>query len=66
MAQIIEFSKRVRTISDAERYKAMAKGNIKEFTCDSCGADIEVVNGVYPKKCPGCGLNITQWNSAEE
>ena len=62
MAQIIKFQKR----NDAERVKALVKGEIRTFTCDTCGADIEVINGVYPKKCPGCGLEIEHWNKLEE
>ena len=62
MAQIIKFQKR----NDAERVKALVKGKIKVFTCDTCGTDIEVINEVYPKKCPGCGYEITQWNKSEE
>lgn len=65
MAQIIEFKKRQASkVSKADKYKAIAKGTYQEFTCDSCGADIEVINGVYPEKCPGCGLRIAHWNSA--
>lgn len=62
MAQIIEFKK--RQVNKADKYKAIAKGKYEEFICDNCGADIEVINGLYPEKCPGCGLRITQWNSA--
>ena len=62
MAQIIKFQKK----TDKERVKALVKGRIKVFTCDTCGTDIEVINEVYPKKCPGCGYEITQWNKSEE
>ena len=65
MAQIVEFKRYEKKLSVAERYKALAKSQIRTFTCDTCGADIEVINGVYPDSCPGCCLKITNWNKAE-
>ena len=64
MAQIIEFRK--KTSSSAERYKALAKGNIKTFKCDNCGTDFEVINNKYPDCCPGCGLVFTDFKHIEE
>ena len=66
MAQIVSFIPRKRANKEAERWKAIAKGRIRYFTCDDCGADIEVINEEYPDKCPGCGRNIDQWNKVEE
>lgn len=63
MTQIIEFRKREKVTN---RVEALVKGKIEEFTCDSCGADIEVIDGQYPDKCPGCGLSIVGWNKTEE
>ena len=68
MAQIIAFNvgRRNGKTLEQERLKALVKGRIRYFTCDDCGADIEVINEKYPDRCPGCGRNITQWNKAEE
>ena len=66
MAQIVEFKKMERKSIVAERYKALAKGQIEYFTCDNCGTRIEVMNGNYPDCCPGCAYRITDWNDAEE
>ena len=70
MGQIIEFKKREKKksvrVNDAERYKALVKGKIDVFTCDNCGSDIEVINGVYPERCPGCGLKIAHYDETEE
>ena len=65
MAKILEFKRRIVN-KEAERYKALAKNNIRTFSCKSCGEVIEVINGQYPDKCPGCGLKITNWKRAEE
>ena len=69
MGKIIAFNvgrRNGKTQLEAERWKAIAKGNIETYSCDMCGADIEVINGKFPDKCPGCGLSILHWNDTEE
>lgn len=66
MAQIIEFRRKEKIFSNAERYKALAKSKIRVFNCDNCGEEFEVINDVYPDKCPGCGLRFTMFNHSEE
>lgn len=66
MAQIVEFRRRERKSIVAERYRALAKGQIVYFTCDNCGERIEVMNGEYPDCCPGCAYRITNWKTSEE
>ena len=68
MAQIIAFNvgRRNGKTLEQERLKALAKGRIRYFTCDDCGADIEVINEQYPDKCPGCGRVISSWKKSEE
>ena len=66
MAQIIEFVRKKKMSDDAKRWKAIAKGRIRHFTCDDCGADIEVINEDYPDLCPGCGRFISGWKKSEE
>jgi len=68
MAQIITFNvgRRNGKTLEQERLKALAKGRIRHFTCNDCGADIEVINEDYPDICPGCNRLITHWNKAEE
>ena len=66
MAQIISFVKKQSTVKEAERWKAIAKGQIRHFTCDDCGADIEVINEQYPERCPGCNRIISGWKKSEE
>ena len=63
MAQIIEFRKKDHSMSKADRYKAIAKGRIEKYACDTCGTEFEVIDGVFPDLCPGCGRMI---NIAEE
>lgn len=65
MAQIIEFKKPGKKKS-VNRVEALVKGRIRVFTCDECGATIEVVNDKYPDKCPGCNREITKWKNSEE
>lgn len=64
MGVVVEFAKfrPKQKVSDAERLKALVKGNIREFTCDTCGGDIEVINNKFPKKCPCCGVDIEFWD----
>lgn len=66
MAQIVEFKRKKEVITEAQRWKAIAKGRIRYFTCDDCGSDIEVIDEQYPYRCPGCGRIITGWNKSEE
>ena len=69
MAQIIAFNvgrRNGKKLLEAERWKAIAKGRIRHFTCDDCGADIEVINEDYPDLCPGCGRFISGWKKSEE
>ena len=66
MAKIIEFKKKETKVSDAERYKALSKGEVRIFTCDICGEEFEVINGKFPKSCPGCGLEFESFNKLEE
>lgn len=66
MAQIISFVKRKQVSDNAERLRALVEGRIRHFTCDDCGADIEVIDKNFPKKCPGCGLEIIGWKSEEK
>ena len=66
MAQIISFVKKQKTTEEANRWKAIAKGQVRHFTCDDCGADIEVINEDYPDLCPGCGRFISGWKKSEE
>lgn len=67
MAEIISFFDRKKPQKrEISRVEALAKGRIQHYSCDSCGADIEVINGEYPDRCPGCGLIITEWKSAAD
>ena len=66
MAKIIEFRRKERKVSDAERLRALVEGRIRHFNCNGCGADIEVIDKKFPKCCPGCGLEIEEWNDSEE
>ena len=63
MAQIIKF--RPRESNDARRLKALVKGKIDVYMCDTCGEEFEVIDGEFPKTCPCCNITITQWNSEE-
>ena len=66
MAQIFEFRKKEQMTYKAKRYRALAKGNIKVFTCDMCGEEFEVIDGEYPECCPGCGLEFIEFKHIEE
>lgn len=66
MAQIVEFRKKEQMMYKAKRYKALATGNIRTFTCDTCGTEFEVIDDEYPDCCPGCGLEIENYQHAEE
>lgn len=64
MGEILQFkpmSKTKEQISGKERYKALAKGKVKGFTCNNCGEHFEVYNEDYPKCCPGCSAKI-RWD----
>lgn len=65
MAKIVEFKRREKKMDSVDRYKALSKGNIRTFICNTCGESIEVINGVQPERCPGCGLRISNWKRAE-
>lgn len=65
MAQIIEFGRKKQAMSQAERYKAIAKGRIERYSCDTCGTEFEVIDGKAPACCPGCGRSI-EWHNVEE
>ena len=59
MAQIINFMKLKADNSLAERYKALAKGNIKVFNCDNCGEEVDAyfdINGEMI--CDDCAHDI--------
>ena len=66
MAQIVSFIPRKTENKEAKRWKALAKGNIMNFTCNTCGKEFEVINDEYPDCCPGCGRRITQFKKIEE
>ena len=65
MGEIIKFNPQYKVnskeISDKDRYKAMAKGQIEGFTCNNCGEHFEVYNKNYPECCPGCNATI-RWS----
>ena len=67
MAKIIAFNVRRRNgkTLEAERWKALVKGNIEYYNCDDCGGEIEVINGDFPKRCPHCGTEILDWSDEE-
>ncbi len=66
MCKVIEFAKykQEKEIMPtcAERLKAMVEGQIEYYICDSCGADIEVINKLFPQRCPVCNTEIEEWN----
>lgn len=63
MAQIIKFrSKR----QDIKRTEALIKGTIVCYTCDDCGAEIEVIDDEFPRYCPECGTEILEWDNSED
>ena len=66
MAEIISFMDSIKRRDEMSRAEALAKGRIKYFSCDDCGADLDVINDEYPDRCPGCGLLIAHWNYADE
>ena len=48
-------------ISEKQLMSAWSKSQkLEEYTCDSCGEDVEVIDGEYPERCPGC-LRIITW-----
>ena len=66
MAQIISFIPKKKMSNESRRWKALAKGTIMTFTCNTCGEEFEVVDDEYPDLCPGCGRRITQFKKLEE
>lgn len=66
MAQIIKFGRKKKSLNEARRWKAIAEGRVKYFTCDDCGGEIEVIDDDYPEMCPCCGLVIAGWNNEKE
>ena len=60
MGIIIDFMD-AKAKNSMSRVEALCKDRILYFTCDECGADIEVINDVKPERCPGCGLIIEEW-----
>ena len=61
MAQIISFVKKQRATEEANRWKAIAKGQIAVYICDVCGERFEVMDDDYPDACPGCGRTFTKF-----
>lgn len=57
MGEIIRFEQIMRI---KKRREAMMRGKLEEYTCDSCGEDVDVIDGDYPERCPGC-LRIISW-----
>lgn len=58
---IVQFKPRVK--HDTSRIKMLCKGQIQNFTCDTCGKKFEVYMNSKPDKCPHCGLSIDWVNS---
>ena len=56
MGEIILFEPKMKS---KKRLEAMMKGTLEEYSCDSCGEDIDVIDGNYPDRCPGCQRIIT-------
>lgn len=56
LGNIVKFEKKHNEIN--ERAKLLAMGRIEIYTCDACGEDIEVVDGIKPERCPGCDREI--------
>ena len=56
MGDILLFEPRMKI---KNRYKAIAKGTLLKFTCDTCGEEIEVIDEEYPEYCPGCLREIS-------
>lgn len=69
MGEVIEFARfkqRSKSTKDAERLKALFNGNVEVYVCEECGGDIEVINNVFPTRCPCCGLRISDWCGGEK
>ena len=60
MGDILQF--RPKQNDDKNRIKALSKGRLKYYTCDSCGKRFEVDLDNRPDSCPHCGLQISGWN----
>lgn len=64
MGDIIQFHKRSKSISNQDRFKALAKGELDSYTCDNCGTEFEVAFNDKPDYCPGCHARIL-WGEDE-
>lgn len=60
MGDIIKFIPRPNKSYEQKKLKAQMKGTYEEYTCDCCGADIEVIDGDFPERCPSCD-RIISW-----
>lgn len=60
MCTIIQFDTnyKLRHMKSKIRVEAMIKGEIEEYTCDTCGTDFEVISDNKPDSCPGCFRKI--------
>lgn len=51
--------------SKINRVEALMKGQIEQYSCDTCGYEFEVIFNNKPDKCPNCGLKIN-WIMEED
>ena len=63
MGEVISFSKAhsragKKQMSKQERCRALARGTLETYQCNSCGKSFEVDEYNKPDKCPHCGLTI--------
>lgn len=58
MSNIVQFRPRQKNEPQQNRVEALMKGQLEEYTCDTCGGDFEVMFGNFPDKCPHCGRMI--------
>ena len=59
MGEILQFRPRSgQTFTSRDRVEAMVKGQLDEYTCDSCGGVFEVLFDEKPNKCPHCKRQI--------
>ena len=59
MGEILQFRpRREQEFSSRDRVEAMAKGQLDEYRCDSCGGIFEVLFNKKPDVCPHCKLRI--------
>lgn len=61
MSNIIQFKPKVNKSRD--RVEAMVKGQLRTFTCDSCGEVFEAYFNNLPSACPNCKLRI-RWEDS--